>query len=293
MTPQETINRYVDKFDVEQYLHCKGIECFHSAKGVCFKSPFRADSNPSAIIFANTKLFHDIGTGDRMNLINFIMKLEGCTFDKAMQIVSDNAAAATPTAATVPTKEHAATAAKFEYRPLQNANLISYAQRRGISEKTAKKYLSECWKNGKYYYLAFRNDNGGYALRNDTNSNFAKINDGKGGVTTINNQSDRVVMFEGFFDFLSWVEYMAANGKQAQHFNTIVLNSCNNLTDKILNTLGTYTHIYLLLDNDRTGNNTAAKILNRYPAIAQNLTPRMLTDGSKDFNDYWKTLITK
>lgn len=292
LTPQETINRYVDKFDVTQYLHCKGIECFRSAKGVCFKSPFRADSNPSAIIFANTKLFHDIGTGDRMNLINFIMKLEGCTFDKAMQIVSDNAAAATPTTATVPTEEQAATAAKFEYRPLQNANLINYAQRRGISEKTAKKYLSECWKNGKYYYLAFRNDNGGYALRNDTKSNFAKINDGKGGVTTINNQSDRVVIFEGFFDFLSWVEYMTANGKQAQHFNTIVLNSCTNVA-YILHTLETYAHIYLLLDNDKKGNDTAAKILNRYPDTAQNLTPRMLADGIKDFNDYWKTLITK
>ncbi len=292
MLPQETINRYVDKFDVAQYLHCKGIECFRSAKGVCFKSPFRTDSNPSAIIFANTKLFHDIGTGDRMNLINFIMKLEGCTFDKAMQIVSDNAAAATPTAATVPTKEHAATAAKFEYRPLQNANLLNYAQRRGISEKTAKKYLSECWKNGKYYYLAFRNDNGGYALRNDTNSNFAKINDGKGGVTTINNQSDRVVMFEGFFDFLSWVEYMGANGKQAAQFNAIVLNSCSNLA-YTFDTLGAYAHIYLLFDNDPKGKDTAAKILNRYPDTAQDLTPRMLTNGSKDFNDYWKTLITK
>ena len=289
MIPQEEINKYVLNFDVETYLHSKGVECFRSAKGVCFKSPFRTDSNPSATIFANTKIFYDIGTGERMNLLNFIMKLENCNFDAAFQIVSNHI---TPEPQRSAPDTNTAQAAQYVYRQLQNRNLIQYAQKRGISEPTAKNYLSECWKNGKYYYLAFRNDNGGYALRNATDSKFSKVNDGKSGVTTIDNQSDRVVIFEGFFDFLSWVEYMTANGKQARHFNAIVLNSCVNVS-YILNALGAYAHIYLLLDNDPKGNDTAAKILNRYPDTAQNLTPRLLTDGSKDFNDYWKTLITK
>jgi hypothetical protein len=272
-------------------LHSKGVECFRSAKGVCFKSPFRTDSNPSATIFANTKIFYDIGTGERMNLLNFIMKLENCNFDAAFQIVSNHI---TPEPQRSAPDTNTAQAAQYVYRQLQNRNLIQYAQQRGISEPTAKNYLSECWQDGKYYYLAFRNDKGGHVLRNGTKSGYSKSN-AKGeptGVTTIDNQSDRVVIFEGFFDFLSWVEYMTANGKQARHFNAIVLNSCVNVS-YILNALGAYAHIYLLLDNDPKGNDTAAKILNRYPDTAQNLTPRLLTDGSKDFNDYWKTLITK
>lgn len=282
MIAQEYINDKVNSFDVEQYLHGKGISIFRSSKGYCFKSPFRTDSNPSAIIYFNTKLYQDIGSGQKMNLINFIMRLENCNFDTAFQIVSNHTTHETQyRAPETPTAQ----AAKYIYQPLQHRNLITYAQKRGVSEPTAKKYLSECWKNGKYYYLAFRNDNGGYALRNDTTGNFKKINDGTGGVTTINHNADKVVIFEGFFDFLSWVEYMTAKGKQAERFNAIVLNSCSNLS-KIINKLACYTKIYLLLDNDRTGTETTQKIINRYPDKAENITPRLLND-SHDFNDFW------
>jgi DNA primase len=284
MIPQEKINEFAEKFDVKKYLQSKNISGFHSPKGILLKSPFRADKNPSAIIFNDSKIYHDSGTGEKLTLLNFIMKLENCSFQTALNILSKNTFQATEN--TAQTSKTSNNSAKFEFFPLENAKLIRYAEHRGISEQTAKKYLSEGWKDGKFYYLAFLNDNGGYALRNDTKSNYSKINYGKGGVTTIRHNSDKVVIFEGFFDFLSWIEYMNFKGKNTANFNAIVLNSCVNLT-YILRSFGDYAKIYLLLDNDHKGAETAEKIKKQYPDKVINLTPQFITGDNKDFNDFW------
>ncbi|MBO7596215.1 MAG: toprim domain-containing protein [Bacteroidales bacterium] len=291
MIPQTIIDTAVNKFNIENYLQGKGIKYFPCAKGIRLKSPFRVDTNPSAVIFTDRKLYYDSGTDERISLVKFVMRLENCNFDKAFNIITNNTItehyhnAPPNTVKQKPTEN-------FIFKPLQNKNLIEYANKRGIGAATAKRYLLECWKNSKYYYLAFKNDFGGYAMRNDTKSNFSKINYGKGGVTTINNNSDRVIIFEGLFDFLSWVEYMAATDQQAEQFNIIVLNSCSNVSS-ILNKLTDYKQIYLLLDNDPKGNETAAKITTKYPDKVKNLTPYFIKDPCKDFNDYWLQTIKK
>ncbi len=284
MIPQEQINDYAEKFDVKKYLQSKNINFFHSPKGILLKSPFRDDKNPSSVIFNNTKLYYDSGSGEKLSLLNFVMKLEHCNFENAVKILSGNNFQTDENA--VQTSENKSNKAKFEYFPLTNANLIRYAEKRCISETTAKKYLLECWKDRKFYYLAFKNDNGGFALRNDTQSNYSKINDGKGGVTTIDNKSDKVVIFEGFFDFLSWIEFAQSKGKIFS-CNAIVLNSCVNLS-YIISKLNGYNKIYLLFDNDQKGTETAQKVSEKYSDKVKNLTPKFLTSESiKDFNDYW------
>ena len=257
-----------------------------------YHSPFREDKHPSFWVNLRTGTCGDLAEGRIGDVVNLAARYYNCDNATAAANIADSfrlgafSSANKHTAAQHNEPETPTTqATKFVYQPLQHRNLIIYAQKRGISEPTAKKYLLECWKNDKYYYLAFRNDNGGYALRNDTTGNYSKINDGTNGVTSISHNSDKVVIFEGFFDFLSWVEYMAAKGKQVEQFNAIILNSCSNLS-KIINKLGCFAKFYLLLDNDHKGAETAEKIIDKYPDKAENLTPKMI-DGYKDFNDYW------
>ena len=289
---------------IPDFLKCIGEESVNR-KGdfLHYHSPFREDKNPSFWVNTKTQTCGDFGGNERIgSVIDLAAAYWNTDAETAKQNLEDMLclgsfsferqrvcrASTTPT----PSKTKTANAiAKYEIKPLQKINLLAYAYKRGISATTARKYLKECWKDDKYFYLAFQNDNGGYALRNSTDSNYSKINYGKGGITTISHNSDRVVFFEGFFDFLSWIEYMAAKGRQAEQFNAIVLNSCSNLS-KIINNLGSYTKIYLLLDNDQKGAETANKITNKYPDKAENLTPKMI-GNYKDFNEFWVNRVNE
>lgn len=278
---------------------CKG-------KFLHYKSPLREDNNPSFWVNTETGTCGDFAVGnigDVINLAAAYWHTDNCTakqnledmfrlgyFSFAKQRVSQ-------TASTPPTTNKTAnTTAKYEIKPLQKINLLAYAYKRGITAPTAQKYLKECWVNDKYYYLAFQNDKGGYVLRNSferNNTNMKKVpirNYGKGGITTISHNSDRVVFFEGFFDFLSWVEYMAAKGKHIEQYNIIVLNSCSNISS-ILNKLDYYKAIYTFLDNDPKGRETTEKITSKYPDKLMDLTPQLLKREGEDFNDFWKTYI--
>ena len=103
-----------------------------------------------------------------------------------------------------------------------------------------------------YYALGFKCDNAGYELRNSIN--------GKN-ITTINNNSNTVKVFEGFFDFLS---YATEHKKEYQNYDYLVLNTSgfvdsmyNDLTEKKVNqmylNLLKYGRIDTYFDNDETG----------------------------------------
>ena len=286
---------------IPDFLKCIGAESV-DRKGdfLHYHSPLREDKNPSFWVNTKTQTCGDFGGNDKIgSVIDLAAAYWHTNTETAKKNLEDMLCLGSfsfakqrvyQTANTPPnTNKTANTTAKYEIKPLQKINLLAYAYKRGITAPTAQKYLKECWKDDKYFYLAFQNDNGGYALRNSTDSNFSKINYGKGGVTTISHNSDRVVFFEGFFDFLSWVEYMAAKGKHIEQYNIIVLNSCSNISS-ILNKLDYYKAIYTFLDNDPKGRETTEKITSKYPDKLMDLTPKIIKSDCKDFNDYWVQL---
>jgi len=55
--------------------------------------------------------------------------------------------------------------------------------------------------------LGFKNDSGGYELRNE----FFKGSNTPTDVTTFKNKAEKVVVFEGFFDFLSFISLLSIN----------------------------------------------------------------------------------
>ena len=91
-------------------------------------------------------------------------------------------------------------------QPLQNPALIRYLQERGISPGTASPYVQEMYYRigGKpYFALAFKNDSGGYELRNPRFKGSTSKD-----ITHIRQQGeprDTCFVFEGFLDFLSFL----------------------------------------------------------------------------------------
>ena len=139
-------------------------------------------------------------------------------------------------------------------KQLTSPDLIKYVTARKISTHIAIKYLQEItysiWisKNKEYKTyraLGFKNDTGGYELRNKyyqgcTSKYFTTI---KG------ERQSQINIFEGFFDFLSSIVLSSTNKLK---FDVLILNSVA-LKEKTIEIVQKYDQLNLFLDNDNAG----------------------------------------
>ncbi|WP_040625977.1 toprim domain-containing protein [Mucilaginibacter paludis] len=100
--------------------------------------------------------------------------------------------------------------------------LVSYLKERRIAYEIYDRFCKEIrYEIGgrNYYAIGFRNDLGGYEIRNS----LVKLSSSPKGITTIDNGADEAAVFEGFFDFLS---FMTINqGQDHKRLNYVILNS--------------------------------------------------------------------
>lgn len=165
------------------------------------------------------------------------------------------------------------------YYPIKN-----YIQERGISLAVANKYCKEIrysfGSDGSLAFgLGFPIQNGGWVLRN---KNFKGCTRQDISVFKYGNPDKAVLVFEGFFDFLSYVELY---GNPTLFI--ICLNSVSNIK-KAYPFFERAERVYLCLDNDECGRKTAADI----SAIYGNKVIDKSNHYSpfKDFNEF---LISK
>ena len=161
------------------------------------------------------------------------------------------------------------------YYPIKN-----YIQERGISLEVASRYCKEIrysfGSDGSLAFgLGFPLSNGGWAIRN---KNFKGCTRQDISVFKHGNPDDCVLVFEGFFDFLSFVELY---GNPTLFI--ICLNSVSNLK-KALPYFERAKRIYLCLDNDETGHKTVACISATYPDKVIDKSGHY--SPFKDFNEY-------
>lgn len=256
-----------------------------------YHSPFREDKHPSFWVNLRTGTCGDLAEGRIGDVVNLAARYYNCDNATAAANIADSfrfgafssANKHTATQPTIPTAKDTTIHIKH-IQPLQNAALLQYVQERKITIETAKRYLQEVYYKTsdnatarQYFALAFKNDKGGYELR----SKYFKGATANKTITTIQQNSDTVVVFEGFMDFLSCVEYWNSLNK-SMPYDIIVLNSLAFVgkTD-----LSAYSKINLLLDNDAAGHQASTDIAARYSNVI-NLTPKII-GNCKDFNDYW------
>ncbi|GAA4429789.1 hypothetical protein GCM10023188_15650 [Pontibacter saemangeumensis] len=134
---------------------------------------------------------------------------------------------------------------------------------RRISLGLARRYCKEVSYelNGKEYFsIGFKNDSGGYELRNP----YFKASSSPKDITTFNNGAKEAAVFEGFMDFLS---FMAIHKNQQQfQRDYVVLNSAS-FFEKARPFMEQHEAIRLYLDRDETGQNYsryALSLSNKY-----------------------------
>jgi len=132
-------------------------------------SPFRNEKTPSFKVSLSLNRWYDHGEGIGGNIIDLIMKINQCTLNEALAFLDNDTYLSFHqqplTTPSVSDKNYTITKVKA----LENKALIAYLTSRCIDLDIATTYCNEVYytcNHKKYFAIAFKNDVGGYEIRN-------------------------------------------------------------------------------------------------------------------------------
>ncbi|MDQ8747833.1 toprim domain-containing protein [Elizabethkingia miricola] len=191
-----------------------------------------------------------------------------------------------------------------EIKELQNHRLKNYLQQRGLLSDIYPyvKEITLTVNNKRLYAVGFKNQSGGFELRNSfykgailkkdisviqlgmkndlSGSNNGHTNNIQPDISTNtkDNSTDRnISVFEGFMDALSFIEL-----HKTFIGDLLILNSTS-LLKKSIEHLKNYSEINLFLDNDKAGEKCKMELLESFPHAKDHSG---LYAPHKDLNDY-------
>ncbi len=272
-----------------------------------YHSPFRKDKNASLHIDPDENIWYDHGAGVGGGNVDLVMRCMSCTAAEAAQFIRSLPPPAPsgrdvlpPAAGGTPRLAKTTLNRIVRVQYLHSPYFFEYFKSRGIPAALAVRYCREVTLRGKpagrtYDNIGFLNNSGGYALKSP--SGFKSTT--KAGVSTIDTSgefseratSNTVSVFEGFFDFLSW---LASRNLVVPTTDVLVLNSVTNLR-RALPYLQRHGSIICCLDNDESGRGA----LDTLRSLWLELGDPTITDGSffyqgyKDVNEWWVAMKDK
>jgi hypothetical protein len=284
MTPIKEINR-IKALPIVDYLASKGFKPvrMHGKEHVYF-SPIRDESTPSFFVNPDKNLYQDFGQAGG-DIIKLVMELYQTDFLSAINVLknwkpgnTDENDGTGSCSGIIKNFQPSGEIRIVKIRNVQHQALVNYLGSRSIPFSFAAKYLKEVHyenKGKRFFSIGFKNDNGGWALRNAQFKNCI----GAQGITYLPvPASTAISVFEGFFDFLSALVYYDVESPQS---SVLVLNSTSNLK-AAHNILFQYQAVYTYMDNDPAGIN-AVKSLR---SLGNRVIDRSgIYSGFKDFSE--------
>ena len=239
----------------------------------------REEKIPSlSVDFVKNKAF-DFGTGKRYDVISIVQQMNQCSVSEALKYLEKFEFFVQKEIQNKETKQ------QKEYKILkvseiQHPALIQYLKSRKVYEQKELVNEVEYELNGKKYFgIGFFNNSGGVEIRNK----YSKICLGKKDVTLIKNElniSNEIVIFEGFFDYLTYRNLEKTNNSTCDF---LILNSTA-IIFKVEELLKEYDKISLFLDNDGNGEFVKSKIQYQYNNVED---CSLLYQNFKDLNEWF------
>ena len=251
----------------------------HTRSGLYF-SPFREESNPSFHLDGPKNSWYDYGTGEGGTLFEFVCKFVGCSRGEVYDWLASFRNM-------VPECEYRSVVAPIlekERHPsrivIDSAShnftrhkLVEYAASRAVSKDILERYCEEVVyhvdssPDRHFYAIGFKNNSGGYILRSSitkrcSSSDITTL--GPDGQMTDIVNSDKVLVFEGFMDFLSWITDVK---QETPQYDCCILNSVTNVS-KALSWITAHSHVAAFMDNDSAGKEALQKIMESIPETA-------------------------
>lgn len=264
-------------------------------RGEMYYSPFRDEANPSFHIKRSENVWMDFGSGEGGNVLTLVSLLGNIPLEKCWDYVAGldpNIVVldSSPASSRMESSRSSRIIIDSVKESFTFRNLILFAQRRGIPRHILEHYCRQVT-----YHLDGRRDThwtaigfpagDGWVLRHITDGPFAKRCTGSactllgaGGEMVSSPTCDRVEIFEGFFDFLSW---LVLKDRTKPFSDICVLNSVNNL-QKGLQFISAHKDISSWMDNDEAGRRALDTLKESCPDVRDHLSD---LGENKDVND--------
>ncbi|MBF9252256.1 toprim domain-containing protein [Pontibacter sp. 172403-2] len=249
-----------------------------------YLSPLRDEKTPSFKVNRKLNRWYDHGLGKGGNLVDFAILYHNCTVGEFLQKLNSDLSFQKPHSR----HPEEQVIADHKINILQDFNLSSFALLRYLEQRKIPVEISEQFcrevryelNNKIFYGIGFKNDSGGYELRNP----YFKASSSPKDITTINNGAKEAAVFEGFTDFLSFKAIHKNQGNKESDF--VILNSAS-FFEKARPFMEQHEAIRLYLDRDTTGQN--------YSRYALSLSDKykdesLLYQHHKDFNNWLMNL---
>lgn len=239
-----------EQIRVIDYLAQKDIYPTSSKQNIFwFLSPFRNEKTASFKVDNSTNRFYDFGEGFGGTLIDLISKLENISIKEIIQKFNENSFSFQ--------KQN-----DFQFEKIQTKNeyeilklkeissfpLIQYLEERKLPLQIVIRYCKEIHyklNQKTYYAIAFQNNQNGYEIRNK----YVKMCLVKKDISLIENNQNRVKIFESWSDFISYL-FLFSNDEFLYDF--LILNSIA-LLRKNLDLINKYESIQAYFDHDDAG----------------------------------------
>lgn len=231
-----------------------------------YYSPLHNERTPSFKVNTERNQWYDFGSGEHGDIIDLVCALHRCTISEAIRLLSGAKQVAHQEFSFG--GERKISERKLEIlsmQPLSNPNLLRYLTVRAIPLTVANSYCSDVlFQNMKrtYYAIGFANDALGWEIRNM----YFKGCVAPKAITTIKRGTDRLQIFEGFMDFLSWQVLNPSSTSDAIVLNSLVL------LPRIKEQIAGYREVESFLDNDDAGRKSFAVLKQIFPQIVDGAT---------------------
>lgn len=246
--------------------------------------PFQGERTPSFKINRRLNRWYHFAMGKGGSIIDFGIQYFNCSIAEFLQRFDLLHISDIPP---IVKKQNADIAPEFpvvvrSVIQLLSLSLLSYMKERGISIATAKRFCKQVnFSIGSkdYYAIGFENDKGGFELRN----RLMKISSAPKSTTLIGNDTESLLIFEGFMDLLAYVEYQGPDEYDKHDY--LVLNSTAFIETAVL-IAGTYRTGCHYFDHDPTGDKCRSRFAEYRPEFADGSS---LYRGFNDLNAWWET----
>lgn len=255
LSEQRLFLEEVRQTDMVEYLCRAGYEPVKIRNNdYWYLSPLREEKTPSFKINRKLNRWFDHGMGRGGNIIDFALLYYRCNISEFIEKAKDNLSFHPPLITSAALENTEISEGKISIvneKEVSSFALYRYLQERKIPIDAARRFCKEITyklNEKDYFAIGFKNDSGGYELRN----RFYKASSSPKDITTINNHANEALVFEGFFDFLS---FTAIDKKRLTADRDFVILNSVSFFERARPFMEQHDAIHLYLDRDTTGQN--------------------------------------
>lgn len=237
----------------------------------------RDEKTPSLSVDFIKNIAFDFGTGMSYDVISIVQAINKCSVSDALKYLEKLDFSHERIEENNKKGWQVRTYEILNIHNITHPALVRYLKERKVYEQShlvKEIHFRLKWKN--YFGIAFENNSDGFEIRNP----YSKICLGDKDITLVENETNEVAVFEGFFDFLT---YMNLENNENSLTDYLILNSTAMLY-KAEKKLSEYHKISLFLDNDANGRMTTERMIMKYENVED---CSLIYRGFKDLNEWF------